>query len=271
MSEALLRGREHTSVGALYLLAEGPAALAISLGGAAKTYEHTDPNEDACAFVLGEGGAVLAVADAHFGFEAAEVALAHLMANPAVHWAEETGEVPEAAWRRHALAALCDANADVLHERRERSGSVSCTTLTLAVVRPSAGQLLYASVGDSLLFTVAGNTALELSPCTSSPSFLGAGEEAPETLGPRTRVGIAALELVDAVVLATDGLSEKGIGVPDPARAVRDAWLETAAAPAALRPSRLARGVCEAALESHARAQSGDNLALACWVRPAPA
>jgi serine/threonine protein phosphatase PrpC len=265
VSSALLRGREHTSLGAVELIAEGRVAVALSIGGAPKRYEHTDPNEDAAAFVRGSAGDVLAVADAHYGFEASEVLLENLLASPAVHWAEGGGS-PESSWSRHAIAALCDANADILRERRD-DASASATTLSLSVIRPDVGWLLYACVGDSHLFTVAGGTAIEVAPCGQRPGFLGDREESPETLEALCRVGALPLAGIESVVLATDGLSERGIGVADPAAAVASAVAASADTDVALRPSVLARTMTETALEAHAERKAGDNIAVACWVR----
>jgi hypothetical protein len=192
VSEALLRGREHTALRAVELIAEGRVAIALSIGGAPKRYDHTDPNEDAAAFVRGSSGDVLAVADAHYGFEAAEVLLENLLSTPAVHWAEG-GSAPEVSWRRHAIAALCDANTEILRERRD-DASASATTLSLAVIRPDTGWLLYACVGDSHLFAVAGGTATEVAPSEQRRGFLGDREETPETLETLCRIGALPLE-----------------------------------------------------------------------------
>ena len=56
MQSAFLPGREHGRIGAVEMVAEGPCAIAISRGGAAKNYSHTAPNEDACIFATGSGG-----------------------------------------------------------------------------------------------------------------------------------------------------------------------------------------------------------------------
>jgi hypothetical protein len=43
MRSGLLRGREHTKLGAVATLAEGPCAIALSRGGHKKTYRHRAP------------------------------------------------------------------------------------------------------------------------------------------------------------------------------------------------------------------------------------
>ena len=115
MRSALFRGREHLEIGAVDTVAEGPAAIAISIGGRKKAYHHRDPNEDAALFAFGEAGILAAVADGHRGFEAAEVTLDHLAAHPAQHWTDQ-GAVDSTSWERHVLAVLCSANEQILRE-----------------------------------------------------------------------------------------------------------------------------------------------------------
>ena len=80
-------------------------------------------------------------------------------------------------------------------------------------------------------------------------------------------VGVEPLDAARAVVLATDGLSERGIGVSDPAGAVAAATSQVEAAPRALRPGNLARRVCECALGAQRRQRAGDNIGVAvAWL-----
>lgn len=260
MRSALLRGREHARLGVYGAIAEGPLAISISRGGFLKQYAYVDPNEDAVAFAAGPRGLLLAVADGHSGFEAAEVALEHLLENPAAHWTETTGPPSAEAWRRHALAALADAAVQIGTERR--GGSRSRTTLTLALAIPSARQCYFAAVGDSHLFAVDDAAALQIAPAGRPGAFLG-DPAVTEKLADYCRIGAFSLEGVRALVLATDGLSEEGIGLADPAAAVFTAMREAAAEPVELRPLALARGLCEAACASHREHHSGDNVACA--------
>jgi serine/threonine protein phosphatase PrpC len=265
----LLRGREFTQLACVDCVSEGPAGIAISRGGAAKTYEYTDPNEDAAAFCFGEAATVLAVADGHRGFLAAEVALEHLLEGPAHQWADEVGALGPESWTRHALAALCDANDQVLRERvgsGTRAGAR--TTLVIAVWLPSSGVLLHVAIGDSHLFVVEGSKVRELMPAGHATSFLGQGVETPESLTPRCRIGVTPLPDAKALVLATDGLSEEGIGLPEPAEGVASLIDRIDAEPATLRPLALARAVCQLACDAHKSNASGDNVAAAvCWLR----
>lgn len=261
MRSALLRGREHAALGVHGAVAEERVAIAISRGGWTKQYAYVDPNEDAVAFALGARATLLAVADGHSGFEAAEVALEHLLEHPAPHWTENAGPPasPE-AWRRHALAALADAAVQIGGERRE--GSRSRTTLTLALAVPSAGTCYYAAIGDSHLFAAYAGEAREVAPAERAGAFLG-DPAVTEKLAEYARLGVFPLTGVRALVLTSDGLSEEGIGLADPAAAVHAARLAVAGEPPALRPIALARALCDAACASHRAHHSGDNIACA--------
>jgi serine/threonine protein phosphatase PrpC len=268
---ALLRGREHPELGAVQAVAEHGVAIALSRGGAAKRYPHRDPNEDAAGFARGREGACIAVADGHGGAEAAEIALLNLLGEPAEQWTEEPGPLDEKSWRRQALAALSDANRDVRRERGHRPGRGARTTLGLALVLPARGLLLSAAVGDSHLFVADAAGVRELAPAGAKFGFLGDAYESPADLAEITRLASASLAGLRAVVLVTDGLSERGIGVVNPtaavAEAVRLAEQEPCAAPGLV----AARAITDTALEAHRRNRSGDNVAVAVlWVSTAP-
>jgi serine/threonine protein phosphatase PrpC len=260
---ALLRGRDHVELGAIDAVGEGCCAIAISLGGAPKRYAHVDPNEDAALFALGPSGALVAVADGHHGFEASEVALEYLATHPAPHWVEP-GTVREATWRRQAAAVLEDAGRAIRAERADLEGGPS-TTLTFALVLPEQGTILYASVGDSHLYRVgADGRVTELAAARDrKPCFLGQGQPDADTLAAQGAIGAAPLAGTSALVLATDGLSERGIGVDEPAEAVREAIEAAASAAPALRPLAAARGLIERACAAHRSRRSGDNAACA--------
>ncbi len=265
MRSAFFRGRENLEIGAVDAVAEGPAAIAISMGGAEKRYSHTDPNEDVVFFATGGAGSLIAVADGHNGFEASEVALEHLLAHPGPQWVEPGGVTVE-TWHRHALAALCDANGEILRERLDTAVGGSQTTLSLALVLPESDALLYACIGDSHLFQVHSGGVAELAEAEAAVKktfFLGYGPETPESLEEKCRVGSVPLEDTVAVVLASDGLSEHRIGVEDPAGAVRESVEAARKAAPGLRPLEASRSVVEAALAAHRKNASGDNICAA--------
>jgi serine/threonine protein phosphatase PrpC len=260
---ALLRGREHVELGAIDVVAEGCAAIAISLGGARKRYAHVDPNEDAALLALGSNGLLVAVADGHHGFEAAEVALEYLATHPAPHWTEP-GTVSADTWRRQASAVLEDANRAI---RAERAGVEDgpCTTLAFALVLPAEGALLYAGIGDSHLYRVGEDGSVRdlTARRDAKPCFLGQNEADAQALAARAAIGSAPLAGTRALVPATDGLTERGIGVEEPEAAVREALEEAAAAPPGRRALEAARGLLERACAAHRRRVSGDNAACA--------
>ena len=262
MRTALLRGREHLELGAVDAVAEGPVALAISRGGAPKGYAHQDPNEDGALFALGAGGVVVAVADGHRGFEAAEVALEYVANHPAPHWTEP-GAVRPASWRRQASAVLEDANRAILVERGESEVGPR-TTLSLALVLPAEGVLLYAAIGDSHVYLADEKGVRDLAARPErKAAFLGQDAALAEVLEARAAIGEAPLSGARALVLASDGLTEQGIGFDDPGRAIQDALDAAAAEPPALRPLAAARGLAERACASHRRRRSGDNIVCA--------
>jgi len=250
-------------------VADGPAAIALSRGGARKTYPHSDPNEDAAAFALGEAAAWVAVADAHKGAAASEAALEHLLATRGATW---TGAaLPSAdAWRAAVLEALWETHQAVLRAAGRLHQPGSRTTLALAVHHREAGRILYASAGDSHVFRVAEEGTADLAapghPC-SPRYFLGSETLRREDLEERAVVGDVSAAGLGALVLATDGVSERGIGLSHPDREVE----ALASAIAADRPEApaldLARGLAERANAAQRRRASGDNVAVAAlWL-----
>ena len=179
-------------------------------------------------------------------------------------------------WERSALAGFLQLNEAVRRAASRAQTPGSCTTLSVAVVRPGEGLLLYASIGDSHLFQANGTTAIDHGARSSSQVrrelgsyFLGWGDETETSLADKCRVGTDTLASTRAIVLATDGISERNIGHPDAGAAVAQSVLEVSSAPAELRPLRLARAVVESALEAHGRNRAGDNVAVASyWLEP---
>jgi serine/threonine protein phosphatase PrpC len=274
---ALLRGREHLELGVVGAEAEGPVAVALSRGGAAKTYGHQEPNEDAALFAIGSHGQLVAVADGHHGSSGAEQALEILLGDAAARWLEAAAPGDDAAWRADVLECFAAVDAAILARSRNAGLMVAPTTLSLAVVRPDQQRFWHASVGDSHVFEVNREGALARDLCAAAmqpgrPAFLGEGFESRAALSDRVETGIAGTGGLCALVLATDGLSEVGIGFGDPASIVVDLALDVAdrEPEPALRPLALARGVVEAANDAHRRQRSGDNVASAVVWLTAP-
>jgi serine/threonine protein phosphatase PrpC len=264
MRSALLRGSEHTKLGAIAALAEGRCAIALSRGGFAKGYRHRDPNEDAAAFALGPEGVLLAVADGHGGCEAAELAVARLLETfgDAV-----TGADPLAPrWREAAGLAIARIHAEIV-ERGARGGNPEArTTLVLAVARPGEDLLAVASIGDSHAFVAGPARAEDLAARDDPPAYLGSPSLDPAEILARAATSTVPLAGARAVALATDGLTEQGNGVAAPALAVIEALDRAGSARPELRPLEAARSLVESALASHRRQRSGDNVAAAVMI-----
>jgi serine/threonine protein phosphatase PrpC len=269
MRTGFLRGREHTRPGAISAIAEGRCAAALSIGGAAKRYEHRDPNEDAVGFAEGPGGIVAAVADGHGGFEAAELAVQRLLEDGATRW---TGPAPVALgehWTEEASEILLELNAAILDAAARGASPSARTTLAWVVVRPQQDRVAWASLGDSHIFHVGPAEVVDLAYHTTRRSFfLGFPSETTWSLRDRIVAGCEPLGDTRALVLASDGLSERGIGVDHPEACVGECFARAAAESAGLRALALARGICEFALESQRRQDSGDNVASAVvWLQ----
>jgi hypothetical protein len=252
VNAVLLRGRDHVALGQVGEADAGAVAAAISRGGAAKPYDHLDPNEDAALAARGARGALVAVADGHWGHRAAERALVTLEAR-AAEWLEGGAREPD-AWHQLALAALVEANEAVLAEQHGEARAR--TTLSFALARPGENLLVHAALGDSHLFVVDAVAAAEI-PRPRRTVFLGAGPLKASAAERHASLGVQPLDRALAIVGATDGLSESGIGVADPAGAVYAA---------------VARGVVESALAAHRANAAGDNAAAAvAWLGDVPA
>jgi serine/threonine protein phosphatase PrpC len=261
----LLRGSEHTDLGAVAALAEGSCAIALSRGGYAKGYRHRDANEDAVAFALGPAGALLAVADGHGGHEAAELALELLCAGFGEAW---TGAGALAPWAHSAGEALASLHGAIVERGLGESGNPEArSTLALALARPRDDLLAFASVGDSHVFVAEAARAFDLAAARGGePVYLGSPALDPGELVARALIGAGPLAGARALALATDGLSERGIGVPAPEHAVLDSLARARRADAGLRPLETARCLVECALAAHRRNRSGDNVAAAVLI-----
>jgi serine/threonine protein phosphatase PrpC len=259
----VLRGEDHTRLGRIGALAEGVAALALSRGGADKPYGYVDPNEDCAGFVLGPSGTLVVVGDAHKGCAASHVAVDALLEQFGEAW---TGAAPPApAWPELAAAAVGQAHTEVLRRGASAVGNPdSRTTFAFCLVRPDQDLVAWASVGDSHVFLATAESVHEVAAGRDAPSwFVGSAQREPKQLAERVRAGSASPAGERAIVLATDGLSEKNIGVEDPASAVADAVRRAAEVAPELRPLEAARGVVERSLGAHRRQRAGDNVAAA--------
>ncbi len=262
MTSLLLRGRDSVEIGAVSDSGSAGIAAALSRGGAPKRYQYVDPNEDAALAAGGARGALVAVADGHWGHRAAEQAL-ECLDDESTEWLDGAPREPD-AWYQTGLAALVAINEEVIAARRgdERSR----TTLSFALARPAENLLLHASLGDSHLFVVDRIVASEI-PHPRRPTFVGARTLRASEVEQVGRLGVQPLDAPLAIVAATDGLSETAIGVVDPAGAAYAAILAASDEPPEARALAAARRLVEAALAAHRENDAGDNIAVSvAWL-----
>ncbi|HEX9814416.1 MAG TPA: protein phosphatase 2C domain-containing protein [Myxococcota bacterium] len=260
---AVLRGSESQIIGGVSVVAQGSAAISLSQGGFKKRYSHTDPNEDAAAFALGEVGVLLAVADGHNGCDAAESAVDELMLRAAALLTRDGNTVRE-WWNKIALETIGAIQTALVSRVSQGVRGHSRTTLALALTLPGEDLLAFASVGDSHIFRVCPNEVVDLgSHSEGLRCFLGNPADDLAALARNSVVGVEPIANTRAVILATDGISEPGIGVDVPEFSVSECAIGADRFAPELRPLELARKVSEAALAAHRRQRAGDNIATA--------
>jgi protein phosphatase 2C-like protein len=266
MRTGLLRGRDHTLIGAVATLSEHRIAIALSRGGAEKNYDYRDANEDACCFALTDHGWLAAVADGHWGCRGAELALERLLERHAPRWTSPSAIALADRWFLEAPDVLSDLNRMLLAAGND-GDTAGRTTLSLALVRPREGWWAALLMGDSHLFTADGSTVREpYTPTVDGVKFVGDARLDRDSIERGMRCAFEP-NPPPAIVLATDGLSETGIGVAKPSRAVAESVAAARESSGDLRPLAAARGLAERALEAQRRNRAGDNVGTACiWI-----
>lgn len=265
MIRALLVGRAHQGFGAVGERAEGNAGVALSRGGAAKPYAHTDPNEDAVLAASGAKGFLVAAADGHWGVRASEAAIERLHDAFVADWIDGPARAPD-RWYQDALHLLMALNEAVFatHHADEEPR----TTFAIALVRPEEELLVAASIGDTHLFVATRDAVREILPKPRKFSVLGQQRWSASKFEQVARFDVHPTRDVEALIAATDGLSEDGIGVADPEAAVRAAIDAARALPLAERAGAAARAVVDVALIAHVAHHAGDNIGAAVAWRP---
>jgi serine/threonine protein phosphatase PrpC len=265
MRHATLLGCDHTEIGALASVAEGPVAIALSRGGAAKTYSYVDPNEDAVIFSVGSEAVLLAVADGHDGNHGAAAAICSLRDEWAERWGQTAGPTSSDEWALAAARAVAAANHAVLAQAAALGLPPAPTTFAFALWRRSEGVVHGASVGDSHVFFCGEQTTRDMTEGVSRErrrsEFLGRGVLTEAGAADVVHVETTSVRPLTAVVVASDGLSERGIGVEDPPAEVHQALSRGRQADPELRPLAAAKAVAAAALAAHRRQAAGDNIA----------
>ena len=260
---AVLRGSESQIIGGVSVVSEASAAISLSQGGFKKRYSHTDPNEDSAAFALGEAGVLLAVADGHNGCDAAELAIDELMLRAGALLTRDENTADE-WWKKNALETIDAIQTALVSRVAQGVRGHSRTTLALALVLPGEDLLAFASVGDSHIFRVCPKEVVDLgSQSEGLRCFLGNPANDLDAFAKNSVVGVESLANTRAVILATDGISESGIGVDVPEFTVSECAASADRFGPELRPLELARNVAEAALAAHQRHRAGDNIATA--------
>lgn len=245
---AVLWGRQHVGYGELAVAAPAPGvALALTRGAFPKPYQWIDPNEDAVAAVVGKRATALAVADAHNGAAASEIALGALLDR----WGDDPPpELDDGAlvelFHRVSLAVLAGTRELPDEARRE-----SRTTLTVALV--AGRRLCWAAMGDSPLLVVEGAYGMELT--EGEHAFLG-WPMARQRMGRLLQRGRGTLGPGAWVVVASDGLSNFCQAPPEKVAAEVLAHAPDARAAAA--------GLVQRACDGGA----GDNVAVAVLAPP---
>lgn len=260
MKTALLFGRSQLAFGEIGEQGFDAGAVALSRGGAPKPYAHTDPNEDAVLAARGERGALVAVADGHWGARAAEIAIEVLRDQFLGDWLDGPARSTD-RWYQDALHALVALNDAILAEHSEESHSR--TTFAVALARPLDKLLVATSIGDSHLFVVDDRDVREILPRPRKIGVLGHERVTASQLERLARFDLRPLDSIETLVAVTDGLSEEGIGVEDPTAAVREGLAVARPVPLADRAHLTAHAVVGTALAAHVRQNAGDNVSAA--------
>lgn len=265
MKHTLLLGRAQQAFGDVGAASDANVAVALSRGGAAKPYAHTDPNEDAVLAASGARGFLVAAADGHWGLHASEAAIERLRGAFVPDWVDGPERSPD-RWYQDVLHALVALNEAVFASHA--GDAKPRTTFALAFVRPKEELLVAASIGDTHLFVATPDAVREILPKPRKFHVLGQQRWSASRLEQIARFEVHPCAGVEALIAATDGLSEEGIGVADPEATVRATVDAARTLPLTARAAATARGIVDAAVAAHVAQQAGDNIGAAVAWRP---
>jgi len=195
---AVLLGSDHTELEEIAIQAiTQNLAIGISRGRFPKGYPHVDPNEDAAYAATDGTTTILAVADGHHGFNAAQAAIAAIaeVAPPSIE------EDPETVVRTLGEAAIRAVAATVPGLPGPRKSSR--TSLTICVLRN--GSLATLTIGDTACFLATRRRARQIGTTTD---FLG-----PNTTAEALLLETTVVQPEAAVVVTTDGFLDFASGV----------------------------------------------------------
>jgi serine/threonine protein phosphatase PrpC len=217
----------------------------MSAGALPKSPPALDPNEDVGAVVHGARGLMLVVADGHYGREASEVVVGHVL--------HSLGDDPPAADLSddELVRLFFDAGVAVQREttRPDARHPYSCTTLALVLV--ADGFVEWASFGDSCVLMATSGSGARLD--TPRNVYLGQRFTIADISGALGR-GRHPVVGDSCVVLATDGLTDSL------ARAATD---PIAALSQEVRTARAARDIAEGLLDQALRLGARDAVSVA--------
>jgi len=214
----MIVGQEAPELNEIRVINGRQTAAAISRGGAVKRYGNSTSNEDGVLLAEGPCRSLLAVADAHGGPQASEMALNWLADYRVTTWVAKGTSIDK--WLVEAMDLFICVNDYIYRESQRASGSR--TTLAVALIDPVQELVYAASAGDSHVFLLdpKGASALAVGPGAGA-FFLGMGPQSRADIGEACGASAVSIDTAEAIVLASDGLSTKGIGFTDPLGVVR--------------------------------------------------
>ena len=281
MRSAHLRGRDHHRIGGLELISEEPTAIALSRGGARKTYTHTDPNEDSVAFAQGPVArccsrpmvitASWAPRPACAPFSKAMPRSGRPKRPPISLRGESDAKRWQEDWKAEGRRALMRANQAILEIAGESGLPPAPTTFVVALVRPAENLLLHLSVGDSHCFAIdrgLASTWADEGPIGDSRPFSDTNRRV-KSCSRSTRSSVCAAYAICARwSWRRTAFRSPGIGVSNPAESIFGAVGQVELdSPRERRATDLCRSVVEVALAAQRRQKAGDNMGCAAlWL-----